>query len=160
MYKLTCFPVDLLLFLFRRKNGFNFFFSWEVNRLDTFGNLKLTDVCILEVKQKSGWVHRGYNFTYRVQIRVANTGFGGKLRPYFSSTSLENPQKPQHTEAANADIKFTDLILMFLISSYKNQKGYWIIAKRSSAMGHFWLNKFHSASVISINCISNVKFSF
>lgn len=34
------------------------------------------------------------------------------------------------------------------------------MAKSSSAMGHFWLSKFHSTSVISINFFSNVKFSF
>lgn len=34
------------------------------------------------------------------------------------------------------------------------------MAKRSSAMGHFWLIKFHPVSVISVNFISNAKFSF
>lgn len=34
------------------------------------------------------------------------------------------------------------------------------MAKSSSAMGHFWLSKFHSTSVISINFFSNVIFSF
>lgn len=38
--------------------------------------------------------------------------------------------------------------------------GHWIVAKSSSAMGHFWLSKFHFTSVISINFFSNVKFSF
>lgn len=38
--------------------------------------------------------------------------------------------------------------------------GHWIMAKRSSAGGLFWLSKFHPAPVISINFISNVKFSF
>lgn len=35
-----------------------------------------------------------------------------------------------------------------------------MMAKRSSAVGHTWLNKFPPTPVISINLISSVKFSF
>lgn len=59
----------------------------------------------------------GVIFSYRAQIHVNQHRLWREIRrPYFSNTSLEKPQKPQDTEAAKADIKFTDLILMLLIN--------------------------------------------